>query len=439
MPLKRSRRSRIVNRQNGHTNLDAHQPIVMNLEYYQILNIEPGASIEEIDAAFGKQRMALVKEGRKSEIALLTAAYHQCRDETLERDAAVITATEVDLPTQQIQETLDRLLRSHQIKAVAKIVDRELQVKLQSRVGAIKPQIAKQIIQCLQVLDPAGIETVTIYELRGKSHGWKQKFQLDEKIKDTDTDPYSFDNRYINRSALPIAFAIAIFAQILVFPRFLLIGIQIWIHEFGHATVAWLAGHGATPLPFGWTNISENRSPIVYICVLLLMLILFWSGWHEQKYPAMIMAVTTAIVQFYMTWLMPEQTYDTLISFGGVGGEFYLSTLLIVCFYFPLPEKFRWDFWRYLFLLFATYTFTASFSMWHNIKTGAAEIPWGTMLGGQGDAGGDMNNLSSMGWSDAQIVNTYSHLGNICLFISIGFYVFFLLKSLPNRSWRKLS
>lgn len=87
----------------------------------------------------------------------------------------------------------------------------------------------------------------------------------------------------------------------------------------------------------------------------------------------------------------------------------------------------------------ATYTFVESFSMWHHIKTGSAEIPWGTMLGGQGDAGGDMDNLSSMGWSDAQIVNTYSQLGNVCLFVSIGFYIFFLLKSLPNRSWRQLN
>lgn len=404
-----------------------------------MLNVQPGASIEEIDSAFGKQRMALVKEDRKSEIALLTAAYHQCRDETLERDAAVITATEIDLPTQQISETLDRLLRSHQIKVTTKIVDRELKIKLQSRSGTVQPQIAKQIIQCLQVLDPVGIETVVIYVMHSNRNEWKQKFQLDEKVKAADTDPYSFDNRYINRGALPIAFALAILAQILVFPRFLLRGIQIWIHEFGHATVAWLAGHAATPLPFGWTNISENRSPIVYICVLLLLLILFWSGWREQKYPAIVMAVVIAIGQFYMTWLMPEHSYHTLIFFGGVGGEFYLSTLLIVCFYFPLPNKFRWDFWRYLALLGAAYAFTESFSMWHNIKTGSAEIPWGTILGGQGDAGGDMNTLSSLGWSDAQIVNTYSQLGNVCLFVLIGFYLFFLLKSLPNRSWRQIS
>jgi hypothetical protein len=411
----------------------------MNLEYYQMLELQPGASVDEIDSAFGKQRLILVKEGRKSEIALLTTAYHQCRDETLERDAAVITATEIDLPTQQIGETLDRLLRSHHIKATTKIVDRSLQIKLQGRSGSVKPQLAKQVIQCLQVLDPIGIETVVIYGMRGKGSDWKQKFQLDEKVKDADTDLYSFNNRYINRGALPIAFAIAILAQVLVFPRFLLRGIQIWIHEFGHATVAWLAGHAATPLPFGWTNVSENRSPIVYICVLLLLLLLSRSSWKERKYSAILMSAIFAIVQFYMTWLMPESTYDLLLSFGGIGGEFYISTFLIIGFYFPLPDKFRWDFWRYLVLLGAAHTFVESFGMWHNIKTGAAEIPWGTMLGGQGDAGGDMNNLSAMGWSDAQIVNTYSHLGNICLFISIGFYIFFLLKSLPNRSWRQLS
>lgn len=416
------------------------RPLSMTLENsYQILDLQLGASVEEIDFAFSKQRMELVRSGRKSDIAELTAAYHQCRDATLENDAAILTATEIDLPTQQICETLDRLLRSHQITTTAKIGDRELQVKLHGRSGSVKPQVATQVVRCLQVLDPVGIETVVIYGLRGKSVGWKQKFQLDLKVKDADTDPFSFDNRYINRCALPIAFALAILAQVLVFPTFLLRGVQIWIHEFGHATVAWLAGHAATPLPFGWTNISENRSPIVYICVLLLLLILFWSGWRERKYSAMAMAVITAICQFYMTWLMSEHTYYTLISFGGVGGEFYLSTLLIVCFYFPLPDRFRWDFWRYLALLGATYAFVASFGMWHNIKTGAAEIPWGTMLGGQGDAGGDMNTLSSLGWSDAQIVNTYSQLGNICLFISIGFYIFFLLKSLQNRSWRQLN
>ena len=409
-------------------------------EYYQILDLQPDASVEEIDFAFGKQRMELVRQDRKSEIAILTAAYHQLRDLALDRAAAEPTETDSHLPEYQIGKDLDRLLQSSKIQTTVSIIDRELQVQLHHQAGAVRSNVAIEIVKRLQILDPIGIETIIIYGMRGqKSIDWKQKFQIDETIESADTDPFSFDNRYVNRGALPIAILVAIVAQLLVFPRLLLRPAQIWIHEFGHATVAWLAGHQATPLPFGWTNVGEDRSLIVYFCFLALLLVFCWTGWREQKRWVMGIAGVLAIVQFYMTWVMSIDTFLMWLSFGGVGGEFYLSTLLMVCFYFPLPNKFRWDFWRYITLLFAACTFVESFRMWHNIKTGSADIPWGTMLGGQGDAGGDMNNLSAFGWSDLQIVNTYSHLGNICLFILIGIYIFFLFRSLQNRSWRQLS
>jgi hypothetical protein len=49
-----------------------------------------------------------------------------------------------------------------------------------------------------------------------------------------------------------------------------------------------------------------------------------------------------------------------------------------------------------------------------------------------------MNNLRGFGWSDIQIVNTYSHLGNVCLLVLMGVYGFFWLRSLQNRSWWQL-
>ncbi len=410
-------------------------------ECYEILNLQPGASIEEINLAFGKQRTKLIREGRRSATGQLTAAYHQLRNHFLEQQATEATVPDIRLPEHHISEQLDRLLKPHKIKAAVQILEpeRTLQIRLQSRLGKVSRSVIPPIMQCLQILDPDGIETVIIAGLQGRgSIDWQQKFQIDETLKTADTDVYSFHNRYIWRVALPIALLLAIIAQALVFPKLLLRGVQLWIHEVGHALVAWLSGHGATPLPFGWTNVSEDRSLIVYFCFLILLLILFWSGWREQKRWAMVMAVILLIVQFYLTWIMPEYSTTTWISFGGVGGELLLSTVLMVCFYFPLPDRWRWDFWRYPVLLMAAYTFTASFGMWHQIKAGAAEIPWGTMLGGQGDTGGDMNKLSANGWSDAQIVNTYSHLGNICLLVLIGIYVVFLLKSLQNQSWKRL-
>ncbi len=410
-------------------------------ECYEILKLSPGASIDDIDLAFGKQRTELIRQGRKSAKAQLTAAYHQLRDHTLNDQAAKPAAPDVYLPEHHIGEQLDRLLQPHKVRVTVKIVEREreLQVQLHGRVGAVKPSIVVMVMKCLQKLDPAGIETVVISGVRGKGViDWQQNFQIDENIKVADTDPYSFANRFVQRGALPIAFLIAIIAQLLVFPRFMLRGVQIWIHELGHATVAWLSGYRATPLPFGWTNVSEDKSPIVYGCFLILLLILFWSGWREKKRWAMFVAMALAVVQFYMTWLMPEYNYHLWLYFGGVGGEIYLSTLMIVGFYFPLPDKFRWDFWRYPVLLMATYTFAESFGMWHQIKTGTETIPWGTMLGGQGDAGGDMNNLRGFGWSDTQIINTYSYLGNVCLLMLMGVYGLFWLRSLQNRSWWQL-
>jgi hypothetical protein len=292
----------------------------------------------------------------------------------------------------------------------------------------------------LSALTPDGIETVLIYETRSaRSPGWQQKFQIDAALQSADTDPYSFHNRYINYSALPMALLLAIVAQLLVFPKILLRPFHIWIHEFGHAFVAWLAGHGATPLPFGWTNVTEERSPLVYLCFLVLLLVLFWSGWREKKYWAMGIATILAILQFYMTWIMSVDNYLMWLYFGGVGGEIYLSALIVACFYCPLPDKLRWDFWRYIFLFIATFTFNESFVNWHQIKNGSADIPWGTMFGGQGDAGGDMNQLNAFyGWSDTQIINTYSQLSNICLFFLIAIYLVFGLKSFHQRSWFKL-
>lgn len=409
-------------------------------ECYQMLHLSLGASIEEIDLAFGKQRTKLIREGNRSAVGQLTAAYHQLRNHCLEQQAPEPTAPAVRLPENHISEHLDRLLQPHKIKTIVQILEpaRTLQINLQGRSGQIPPALATKIMKCLQILDPQGIETVIIYGIRGrKSRVWQQKFQLDETIQEADSDLLSFNNRYVLRAAVPIAFLLAILAQVLVFPKLLLRGVQLWIHELGHALVAWLSGYGATPLPFGWTNVSEDRSLIVYFCFLTLLLILFWSGWREQKRWGMVMAVVLSIVQFYLTWIMPEHSVATWISFGGVGGELCLSTVLVVCFYFPLPDGLRWNFWRYPVLLMAAYTFTASFGMWHQIKAGAAEIPWGTMLGGQGDAGGDMNKLSASGWSDAQILNTYSHLGNICLWVLVGIYTFFLLKSLQNKPWQR--
>jgi hypothetical protein len=94
-----------------------------------------------------------------------------------------------------------------------------------------------------------------------------------------------------------------------------------------------------------------------------------------------------------MTWRMPEYRADLWLSFGGVAGEFCLSTLLMALFYVHLPDKFRWGVCRYLFLFLGASTFLNIFLFWRRVQAGTESIPWGSMVQGEEDAGGDMNIL----------------------------------------------
>ncbi|NEO26437.1 MAG: hypothetical protein F6K03_05940 [Kamptonema sp. SIO4C4] len=117
------------------------------------------------------------------------------------------------------------------------------------------------------------------------------------------------------------------------------------------------------------------------------------------------------------------------ITFGGVAGEFYISTFLMASFYFSLPDKWRWDAAHYLVLVIAASSFWQSFWFWTHVKTGRESIPFGTLLRGRGDSAGDMNKLIfEHNWNPTDLVNTYSGLGNLCLLVLIGLYLYFLIR-----------
>ncbi|MEA5452516.1 hypothetical protein VB780_28345 [Leptolyngbya sp. CCNP1308] len=242
-----------------------------------------------------------------------------------------------------------------------------------------------------------------------------------------DTDLLSFQNRYSNGLIFPGLMLMGMVMNALPIVNALLFGIKIWLHEFGHATVAWLAGRQALPLPIGWTTISTQRSPWVYLGILTLLGLLFWAGRREGKRWPMVLAVILMVVQFAMTWLLPEDTFDMLFSLGGVGGEIYLSALLIVGFYFPLPEYFRWDFYRFPVVLGAAFCFWGQVWLWQQVPRGKASIPFGSMWG---DAEhGDMNQLINVhGWTPGDIIGTYSAIAHLCLFAIVAVYGYTLFR-----------
>lgn len=239
----------------------------------------------------------------------------------------------------------------------------------------------------------------------------------------------AFDDWRLNVLVPPLLFAAVWLVTVSPF-GFFLRGFHVWMHEFGHATAAWMTGHRALPLPFGWTPIEDEYSPFVYYGLLFLFAILVVAGWKERKAWPVVSGLGLAALQFAMTWRMPEYRQEFWYgAFGGVGGEFYLSTLFMAFFFVELPEKFRWGACRYLFFIIGATAFLNIQILWHKVYRGLEEIPFGSLVNGEDDQGGDMNRLmDGYGWTKAMIRRNYHLLGNAC-WIALGIvYLAFALR-----------
>lgn len=241
-------------------------------------------------------------------------------------------------------------------------------------------------------------------------------------------DPLSFDSWIINAFAPPLVVAAGILIKQTFF-GFLLEGFHIWVHELGHATVAWLTGKRALPLPLGWTSVADEKSLFVYFGILFLLTVLFVAGWRERKVWPMIFAIGLALVQAWMTWLLPEARAKMWLDFSGVGGEFYLAAAMMALFYVQLPEKFKWGACRYVVLFIAAGSFYSTFSFWRKVKRGEEGIPYGSMIGGEEDGDGDMNGLhDEFGWTQREIIHSYNHLGDACVLALLVVYLVFAFR-----------
>jgi len=241
-------------------------------------------------------------------------------------------------------------------------------------------------------------------------------------------DPRSFDSPAVKALAPPLVAGLAVLLRLSPLGP-LLEGFHVWIHELGHASAAWLSGRPAVPLPIGWTNVLPDRSVAFYLVLLAAFAVLGGAGWRERKAWPVILAAALVAAQAYMTWLLPEDRARLWMIFAGVGGEFYLAAAMSCLFFFEFPEWFRWGSCRYVVLFIASASFSESYALWRRIKSGAQEIPYGSMINGEDDGGGDMNILADdYHWTRHQIVHTYSHLADACLLGAIAVYLFFNLR-----------
>jgi hypothetical protein len=182
--------------------------------------------------------------------------------------------------------------------------------------------------------------------------------------------------------------------------------------------VAWSTGRRALPLPFGWTSWSFERSYLLVTMQILFTGLLALRGAREKKLGAILIALGLAAV-LALGLTTPLEASEGWLVAGGAVGEALLPALVLVGFHAPLPERVRWDFWRWILALFAIVALASVAQHDLAIAHGAAPLPMGSFVSGrQGD--GDLERLvNEYGWGEASLRPFFGALGTWSLVLGL--------------------
>jgi hypothetical protein len=243
-------------------------------------------------------------------------------------------------------------------------------------------------------------------------------------------DRLAFGHPWVDLLALPSAFLAALLLTASSFGRLLAFPIEIVFHELGHAVPSWLSSRAALPLPCGITFHSESQSAFTGLCFVFLLGVLAYRGYREER--PFVVGVAAACFALFLVFslLLSAERTEELILLGGIAGELWLSALVIASFYFPMPDRLRWDFFRVLLLPIACVAFVATTRLWWGVAAGTSDMPLGSLFGGRDDGAGDLDRLMiDFGWFPEALVHVYLRLALACGAALFGLYAAFAVRA----------
>lgn len=222
------------------------------------------------------------------------------------------------------------------------------------------------------------------------------------------------DAPWVDLLALPVAMLLGLLMRANPLGRLLAYPIQIQFHELGHALVAWLSSRAALPLPFGFTFWKLSRSTFTGMCVLFLLGVLAVAALRERHWFGLLLATTLAGLFGWLSVGLTTAESEATILAGGIAGELTLTSALLCGFYFPLPDRLRWDFFRFLLLVPAATAWLESAALWRAVRHGTRPLPFGSIFGTPGDGSGDLDRLIAVhGWTPEGITALYSGIARV--------------------------
>ncbi len=233
--------------------------------------------------------------------------------------------------------------------------------------------------------------------------------------------------------AFPICLSLAWLADLLVLPAMLLKGLDIQFHEMGHTLASWLGGTPAIPLAV--VTIPFKIPKLVTYAILAGSL----SYWANKGRQEGLKAFTyffcgVLILQFAMTFVLPDATVSMLFVLGGILGQFLLPLFLAVAFFYELPKFWNWKLFRFAALFVAIYCLEMNAHYWRDIVSGKAQMPMGSLVGGAGDSNGDINRLiNEFGWTSVSLTHFFTLLGLFGRITVWSHFIFLLFQKMRSE------
>jgi hypothetical protein len=197
-----------------------------------------------------------------------------------------------------------------------------------------------------------------------------------------------------------------------------------WTHELGHASWRWLNGRSAIPALF-FTFYSQPGRSLLFTALVLggLAALFLWARTAECRG---LMALAALFFLFFLVLAlaMPARQEHVLESFAGIFGEFWISTLWVVLFYYRFPPVVGWARLRWAFLLLGACAYLRILGVFWASRSDMSLLPWGSFFGGDGD----LDRLVAAGWLVPRIRRVYFTTAGVCAAILLAHYVYGLFQ-----------
>ncbi len=200
----------------------------------------------------------------------------------------------------------------------------------------------------------------------------------------------AYDQGTENLIAVPLVMLLSWLFCSSDFGRFMASLVGMPFHELGHAVGSWLSSRIAIPLPF-FTFWYDDQSVLMGLLVAVILGWLLFHTYREKNWFMLGSASVVLLAWAVITFLIPPSRTLMWQILSGALGEIVFGAFILVAFHFPLPDRLRWDFWRWIALIPASICFTQALVLWRAASVDLRKLPWGSAIGSDSD--GDMNRL----------------------------------------------